>query len=212
MVKGFVSFENIIKEKLELVVTDPHLHGLFLNTLSYLENCGARLIASCEHPTQVHEEMLKHAAEEFRHALYLKQQLVRIGQEYPDYRIDSLLGGFSAYHYLNRLNVQTCRYLRDEGKTVRQIRELAYLLVTYAIELRAEEFYPLYQTALRSTGSKVQVQSILLEEKEHLEEMEKALASVETAEKHVVVVCQMEAQLFGKWSHCVLADLASSKS
>ena len=50
-------------------------HAKWLNTLSFLENCGARKIAACEHPTLVKEEMLKHAAEEFRHAHHLKRQI-----------------------------------------------------------------------------------------------------------------------------------------
>ena len=80
MIKGFVSFEKEIGKLIGPIVKDPLLHGLWLNTLSYLENCGARMIAACEHPTLVKEEMLKHAAEEFRHAFYLKKQLARIGE------------------------------------------------------------------------------------------------------------------------------------
>lgn len=205
MVKGFVSFKEKMADELLAIVQDNSRHALFLNTLSYLENCGARLIASCEHPTLVREEMLKHAAEEFRHALYLKQQLSRIGREHPTYQLNSLVGGFAAYHYLSSLNLQACRYLKSLGKSVREIKELAYLLVTYAIELRAEEFYPLYQTALRTAGSKVQVQSILLEEKEHLAEMERALKDLSDAPIHVETVCGMEAALFGKWSHALLS-------
>ena len=68
MVNGFVSFEKELKELIGSIVKSSSLHGLWINTLSYLENCGARMIAACEHPTLVKEEMLKHAAEEFRHA------------------------------------------------------------------------------------------------------------------------------------------------
>ena len=95
---------------LDLIIKNPHLHGRWLNTLSFLENCGARMIAAAEHPTLVKEEMLKHAAEEFRHALHLKQQLARIGESYEDYR--PLLGGFSSYRYLKRLDLETSRYLK----------------------------------------------------------------------------------------------------
>lgn len=92
MVNGFVSFEKEIGELIAQIVKNPFLHGLWINTLSYLENCGARMIAACEHPTRVKEEMLKHAAEEFRHAFYLKKQLARIGKSYEDYRRAHLLG------------------------------------------------------------------------------------------------------------------------
>ena len=199
MNRSFISFEEEIKALIHPLVQDPCRHGLWLNTLSYLENCGARKIASCQHPTRVKEEMLKHAAEEFRHAFYLKTQLSRIGQEYEDYRLSFLLGGWPACHYLNTLDIGACRYLASLGKTIREIKELSYLLVTYAIELRAGELYPIYQAALKEQKSKVQVQSILLEEKEHLEEMESELHLVREASKYIESVCQMEAGLFKKW-------------
>jgi hypothetical protein len=58
------------------------------------------------------------------------------------------------------------------------LRFAAYLLVTYAIEVRADEFYPIYQDALdNAAGSKVNVKSIILEEEGHLEEMINQLAN-----------------------------------
>ncbi len=199
MVNGFISYENEIKEILDPIVKNPHLHGLWVNTLSYLENCGARMIAACEHPTLVKEEMLKHAAEEFRHAFYLKKQLSRIGQSYEDYRQAHLLGAWTGYHYLNKLNLQASRHLQSLGLTRAQIKQLAYLLVTYAIELRAGELYPIYQSALKRSQSKVQVQSILLEEKEHLREMEEELSRIPSSVEYIEAICKLEAVLFGQW-------------
>ncbi len=199
MIKGFISFEKEIQELIHPIVKDPVLHGLWINTLSYLENCGARKIAACEHPTAVKEEMLKHASEEFRHAFYLKKQLSRIDQYYEDYRKTSLLGGWAAYHYLNVLDLRTSRYLKMLGKNRFEIQKLAYLLVTYAIELRAQELYPLYHKALKQCHSKIQVQSILLEEKEHLQEMENELSRIQNASIYIENICQIEADLFKKW-------------
>jgi hypothetical protein len=206
---SFVSFAKEITELVQHVVSAPSLHGLWLNTLSYLENCGARKIASCEHPTAVKEEMLKHAAEEFRHAFYLKTQLARIGQSYEDYRRPHLLGGWAAYNYLNTLDVQTSRYLRKLGATLPETKQLAYLLVTYAIELRAGEMYPIYQTALRKISSKVQVQSILLEEKEHLREMEEELGKIPSSPLYVAAVCQFEARVCELWLKACSAGIFS---
>ncbi len=209
MIKGFISFEKEIVGLIQQIVAHPTLHGLWLNTLSYLENCGARKIASCEHPTLVKEEMLKHAAEEFRHAFYLKTQLNRVGASYEDYRSPHLLGGWAAYHYLNALDLKTSRYLKTLGMTPYQIKQLAYLLVTYAIELRAGELYPLYQSALKQSHSKVQVQSILLEEKEHLQEMEQELSLVPSSPLYIEVVCGFEAVLFKRWLHVCLSDFSA---
>lgn len=196
MVKSFASFQNELIKLIDPIVANPILHGRWINTLSYLENCGARLIAACEHPTLVKEEMLKHAAEEFRHAFYLKSQLNRVGACYEDYSRGALLGAWPGYHYLNRLNLETSRSLRSLQTP---LKPLAYLLVTYAIELRASELYPIYQSILKQRGSKVQVQSILLEEKEHLREMEEALQKIPSAPSHIETVCAIEASLFKQW-------------
>ncbi len=200
---NFISFTQEISELVKLIVSHPVSHGRWINTLSYLENCGARKIASCEHPTLVKEEMLKHASEEFRHAFYLKKQLVRLGQTYEDYRLEYLLGGWASYHYLNALDLQIMRFIRQK-------KELAYFLVTYAIELRAAELYPLYQSALRKAGSKVQVQSILLEEKEHLAEMEKNLCDQPSL--YIQEACRLEALLFKNWLDSVGNDLKELRS
>jgi hypothetical protein len=166
------------------------------------------MIAACEHPTRVKEEMLKHAAEEFRHAFYLKKQLRRMGESYEDYRLPHLLGASCGYHYLGKLNIQTSRYLQSLGMTKSQIKQFAYLLVTYAIELRAGELYPVYQAALKHSQSKVQVQSILLEEKEHLREMEEELNRIPASPQYIEAVCGLEAALFGQWFKACQRDVA----
>ena len=209
MVNGFVSFEKEINELLNTILRIPSLHGLWINTLSYLENCGARMIAASEHPFLVKEEILKHAAEEFRHAFYLKRQLSRIGCFFADYQRIHLLGAFSGYHYLSKLNIQTSRYLQTLSLKRPQIKQLAYLLVTYAIELRASELYPIYQLVLKHYQSKVQVQSILLEEKEHLHEMEEKLKCVADSHIHIKAICELEAILFGRWLNACHFDIAN---
>lgn len=187
----FVSHEEEIEGILKKLLVNDSLHALWLNTLSYLENCGARKIASCEHPAEVKEEMLKHAAEEFRHAYYLKRQLSKLGQHLVDYRLSYLLGGWSAFHYLNSLDLKVSRFAN--------CRRSAYLLVTYAIELRAQELYPIYQKQLKMIGSKVHVASIIFEEEEHLKEVEAQLARMDQAESFAQKACQIEGVFFARW-------------
>src|SRR6188508_2692811 len=106
----FRSFANPLKPLLTHIITFPQLHAKWLNTLSYLENCGARKIAKCEHPTKVREEILKHAAEEFRHAHYLKQQIAKVAEKpVEDYSLPTLLGGYRTLHYLTALDSIVCR-------------------------------------------------------------------------------------------------------
>src|SRR3979490_1320378 len=107
---SFISFAALIKQLLTAIVASDELHAKWLNTLSFLENCGARKIAACEHPTLVKEEMLKHAAEEFRHAHHLKRQIERIFSNSMDtYSLSFMLGGTATLHYLTAINLKTSR-------------------------------------------------------------------------------------------------------
>ncbi len=189
--KHFLSLREQFEEILPLFLSHPFSHAKWLNTLSYLENCGARKIARCEHPQNVSREMLKHAAEEFRHAFYLKQQIsTKLGLSLPTYHPDVLWGGLATLRYLDRLETSLCRFVDPQS---------IYFLVTYAIELRASEVYPLYQTLLSQHKSPVSVRSILLEEKGHLEEMGTQIAALGIDEAIVASVCEIEGVLCQKW-------------
>jgi bacterioferritin (cytochrome b1) len=100
---------------LRYLILNNKRHIAWLNTLSYLENCGARKIAEAEHPTLVRREMLKHAAEEFRHAHYLKEQIKKLGTNPPaDYQ--EILGGHHSRRYLDRLEVAVCRLTKTPAR------------------------------------------------------------------------------------------------
>jgi len=58
------------------------------------------------------------------------------------------------------------------------VKKVAYFLGTYAIELRAEEFYPIYEQVLWEHRSNVYVKSIILEE-EHLREFEEGIVNLD---------------------------------
>lgn len=206
---SFVSFAESFKQLLAPILPSSELHAKWLNTLSYLENCGARKIASCEHPTLVREEMLKHAAEEFRHAHYLKRQIARVSPTLmKTYSPAHILGGSASLNYLKRLDSRTSRYLKQAGLSANAIKENAYLLVTYAIELRADELYPIYNELLKKHGSKVTVSSILLEEKEHLKEMREGLQQLPSGFRHADHVCAIESALCHEWIASMERDIA----
>jgi len=196
----FTSHAYQIEQLLASIVASHELHAQWLNTLSFLENCGARKIAACEHPTLVKEEMLKHAAEEFRHAHHLKGQIERVSSNLMDtYSLSFILGGTATLHYLSALDLKASRYLKALGFSKHSLKEAAYLLVTYAIEFRAEELYPIYDAVLRKIGSRVAVRSILLEEKEHLDEMREGLKQLPSGLTHAAYVCAIESTLCKKW-------------
>lgn len=197
---SFVSYEENFRDFISSIVMVPDLHARWLNTLSFLENCGARKIAACEHPTLVKEEMLKHAAEEFRHAHHLKRQIARVSPiPMETYSLSLLLGGTATLHYLTALEVKTSRYLQNLGYTKVEIQSQAYFLITYAIERRAGELYPIYEEILRNMGSRVFIKSILLEEQEHLSEMMASLAQLPSGETHAEEICAIESRLCCSW-------------
>ena len=189
-------------ELLPLIINDNQLHARWLNTLSLMENTGARKISACEDPETVTYIILKHAAEEHRHAFYLKKQIEKInGVSCPTYSYSYLLAPASSRHYLNQLDVDVCRYLKTElGLKGKELRFAAYLLVTYAIEVRADELYPVYQDALDTASSRINVKSIILEEEGHLEEMINQLKSFSPDwQIHADKAVELESRLFSGW-------------
>ncbi|TDQ11094.1 hypothetical protein [Pedobacter metabolipauper] len=198
-----------LEELLLQIVSNDEIHSRFLNTLSLQENIGARKISANEQPDTSTYMVLKHAAEEHRHAFYLKKQLIKLGEKgCPTYEPKYLLAPYSSRYYLNKLDLLTSRYLRDHLKLERTALKFgAYLLVTYAIELRADELYPVYQSILNKTRSKVSVRSIILEEQGHLEEMIVQLKAFSPEwEVHAGYIVLLEKELYENW----IKDLAAA--
>lgn len=199
-----------MQELLQHIVGHNDLHAKWLNTLSFMENAGARKISACEHPALVDFIQLKHAAEEHRHAYYLKKQIAKVS---PDtcktYQLHELLAPHQTRHYLHQLDMQTCRYIKNTfGLQGSQLKYAAYLFVTYAIEVRADALYPVYQAELDRAASKVMVRSIIVEEEGHLEEMINQLKGFAPDwETHALRVREMEQQLFDNWLAAIGQEL-----
>lgn len=191
-----------ITSVLEKIVDDNLLHSKWLNTLSYMENAGAKKISASEHKEEVTLLILKHAAEEHRHAYYLKKQLAKLDETVcKTYTNAELLAPNHTKYYLNTLDVQVCRYLKDQfNLSGYDLKFAAYLFVTYAIEVRADELYPIYQEILSAKESRVTVKSIILEEEGHLEEMLNQLREFSPDwEKHAQEIIKIEQQMFNDW-------------
>lgn len=193
-----MSLHNILPK----IISNNGLHARWLNTLSLMENTGARKISASEDPVTVTYIILKHAAEEHRHAFYLKKQIEKTGEDVcPTYADEYLVAPAYSRYYLNVLDVEASRYLKKElGLSGKELRFAAYLLVTYAIEVRADELYPVYQQALDDAGSKVNVKSIILEEEGHLEEMLTQLHKFSPDwQRHADKAVEIETRLFNDW-------------
>lgn len=187
---------------LQNIVNDNLLHSKWLNTLSYMENAGAKKISASEHKEQVTLLILKHAAEEHRHAYYLKKQLAKLDENVcKTYSNAELLAPNHTKYYLNTLDVLVCRYLKNQfSLSGYDLKFAAYLFVTYAIEVRADELYPIYQAILTAKKSRVTVKSIILEEEGHLEEMLNQLREFSPDwEKHADAIIKIEQKMFNDW-------------
>lgn len=189
--------EDRLRQILEKITVDPLLHARWLNTLSCLENCGARKIARCQHPTLVRREMLKHAAEEFRHAYHLKHQISKLGIICETYSTNDILGGFATLQYLDRLEIAVCRFLKNDFQLAAwDLKEWAYWLVTYAIEVRAKSLYPLYQNMLNKAACNISVRFIIAEEEQHLADIGAQIDKLEFGDALKAQACACESRLF----------------
>ena len=205
-----MKMENLLNE----IVADNTLHGLWINTLSLMENTGARKIKNFESKFLVTETILKHASEESRHAYFLKKQISKLPDiTLPTYERKYLLAPVQSMNYLNSLDVQVCRYLKNRFNfNQEQMKYAAYLLVTFAIEVRADDIYPIYQNALDHVKSNINVKSIIAEEINHLAEMRKSISEFFENEKEVCdVVINLEKKLFEDWTKGVLKHIESKR-
>ncbi|PWN59314.1 hypothetical protein [Chryseobacterium viscerum] len=202
-----MEFHNLLKR----IVQEGSTHAKWLNTLSFMENAGARKISKCEHPTLVSQIQLKHAAEEHRHAYYLKKQIGKINPELcKTYESTELLAPIATSQYLHSLDIKACRYLQKAfNLNTIDIKYAAYLFVTYAIEVRADELYTVYQQVLTETSSKIMVKSIILEEEGHLEEMINQLNEFSPDwRQHADHILTIEKELHEQWINAITQEVA----
>lgn len=183
------------------IVRNQQLHGLWLNSLSFMEHIGATKIACTQAGKNASFMVLKHASEEARHGFFLKKMARKVWPEVPDnFEAAALLAPVATRQYLFRLDASVSRMLRNHGFEGKAFRDLAYLLVTYAIEVRADSLYPVYQELLKDYPVKVSVLSIINEEEGHLEEMESALAQFDAdTESLKDKAVKLETALFINW-------------
>ena len=176
-----------------------------------MEHIGATKIAKTQSGPKADFMTLKHAAEEARHAFYLKKLCLKIdSQAFQDYSLPNLLAPVSSRQYLYRLDVAVARMVKKAGLQGEEMRKLAYLLVTFAIEVRADALYPIYESYLSHYPERVSVSSIIAEEEGHLAEMESALASYSSEIQALKAeAIAFEERLFEEWISTLEKDLAA---
>ena len=164
-----------IQETLEYIIKSDELHARWLNTLSFLEHIGSRKILKTQSSNTTKTEVLRHAAEEARHAYIFKKLIEKTGLQIEDYKRDSMLCGGSANRYFQGLDGMVKKKLKELNIP----RAMCYYYVTALIEERAGWLYPIYQECLEKMKSSIDISNIIKEEERHLEEMHTGISGIE---------------------------------
>jgi len=180
---------------LQRLLAHPALAGRFINTLSLLEYVGTRKILKSQRAEEIDAILLRHIAEEARHALVLKQLAAKVSPfPLPTYDWPYLIAGAEAIGYFQELDRGVEASLN--GAQV----FLNYLYTTYLIEMRADLVYPQMEEILASLGRDGIFLRVLREERAHLMEVRRAIGAVDpeagTRTAHLIT---LEEQLFERF-------------
>jgi len=171
------SFAERLSCCLQNIVADEPTHARFLNTLSMLEHMGARRIMITQSNLGLRQDVLKHMAEEARHAFFFKRQADKFAGKSLDYHPRHLIAPAFARLYFKRLESFIAQDMRrEENPTL-----ITYLCMSLIIEYRAIWAFGLFQKTLDDAKVILSLKSLLSEEKGHLADMETALADHEIA-------------------------------
>jgi hypothetical protein len=187
--------EKSFRDFLAGAIADPQRHTRFLNLLSMLEHMGSRKIMLSQMKGILTQDILKHLAEETRHAFFFKREAEKLSgapiEGYPD---DRTMGAASGRLYLGRLDAGLTSDLAAEAH-----RETGYLWVSLVIELRAVWVYRFYQDALTAAKLPLSLKSVIAEEDRHLIDMIARLDEIGFNSAAVFpAACAFEKKLFGR--------------
>jgi hypothetical protein len=189
--------EAPVKAFLHEIVRAPQTHAKFMNMLSMLEHMGSRKIMLSQMNRTLTEDILKHLAEEARHAYFFKRQAERAAKKSLDgYTDQNTFCRVPALMYFGRLDAGLTKMLQviappltppqAGGKRDLPAEALAkagaqggsgednnhpYPWVSLIIELRACWLYAIYQEVLEEEKISISLKSLLAEEDLHLAEM-----------------------------------------
>ena len=141
-------------------------HARFLNMLSCMEHIGSRKIMISQMRGALGLEVLKHLAEETRHAFFFKRHAERLAKRELFYTPDDATALYSAARYFGRLDAAAAKAARPEWG-----RDAGYYLVSLIIELRAGWIYHRYQDTLQNHNADFSLKSLIAEEAQHLRDM-----------------------------------------
>jgi hypothetical protein len=159
-----------VRSRLAWWVEHPLEHARFLNTLSLMEHIGSRKIMVSQTYGPLGREVLKHLAEETRHAFFFKRAAEALALRPLEYGEEEAIRPASARMYFGRLDAAITAELGQDTHI-----EVPYLYVSLIVELRAIWTYRLYQSVLEQRPGALSLKSVLAEEELHLEQMQERL-------------------------------------
>lgn len=201
---------------LDRIIPDPIVHARFVNTLARLEYVGVRKILKSRRSERLDLDGLQHILDEAVHALRLKKAAAlvadRTGAAVRTFAESDTLAGGAGEDYLQGLDRRAEALLAgrpDPTGAERDWRgEANYLLTSAAIEVRAQVFYPLYESRLRAHAAPFSVAMIGKDEDRHLAEMAEGLeARLGEWRSLLEPVLAEEDALFGRFLDAVEAAL-----
>ena len=147
---------------LEKVVSDKNLHSRWLNTLSYLEYIGTRKMLKSLPAHILSKAFLDHIHEEARHSLFFKNLAQKVAQKNLSFKDHELLAPQEGSDYFQQVDHYSVKFSFSNPV-------INYLYTTYTLEQRALSFYFLYDEMLKRKGFSFSLQSVLNDEKAHLD-------------------------------------------
>ena len=159
---------------LNTTIADDLRHMRFLNMISMMEHMGSRKIMLSQMRGLLTQDILKHLAEEARHAFFFKREAEKLaGTPIDGYPEHFTLCTGAARFYFERLDAGL-----TGGLAGKALRETRYLLVSYIIELRAIWVYHRYQDSLTAAQHPLSLKGVIAEEDRHLVDMESRLQEI----------------------------------
>ncbi len=160
------------RELLDHIIARPPLHARLVNTFARMEYVGVRKILKSRRCESLDLDGIQHMLDETVHALRLKKGALALAADkgqVATFSEQDTLAGDAGEDYLQAVDRAAEQALADLSEDRRV--EVNYLLTSAAIEVRAQAFYPLYESRLRAAGAALSVAAIMRDEDRHLQEM-----------------------------------------
>lgn len=195
-----------MKNLLLKIVKDKNAHARWLNSLSYLEYRGFRKIARSQNTEDIDEDLLSHAMEEVRHALFFKKLAIKVGgSSFSYYKTETLLSEAAIKSYFYELDLNTAKLCARTGHSD---KKSIYHCVTWLIEERAMQVYQEYDLTLKTQKFDFSLRPVLIDEIRHLDGVRNLVPRFFTNEKiKLESLFEIEAVCFKKLLAAFYAQL-----